>query len=99
MSEPPESPVPHDAHALLTKAGGILRAHLTQEEREDWLASWWLPCGRRIPNRIPAPPLSSSSSRGISRNDRPTPGKAKVENDRITSYRINAKITFAIEGR
>jgi dodecin len=25
--------------------------------------------------------------------------EAKVENDRITSYRINAKITFAIEGR
>ena len=24
--------------------------------------------------------------------------EAKVENDRITSYRINAKITFAIEG-
>jgi hypothetical protein len=23
--------------------------------------------------------------------------EAKVENDRITSYRINAKITFAIE--
>jgi hypothetical protein len=34
MSEPPESPDPHDAHALLAKAGGILRAHLTQEERE-----------------------------------------------------------------
>jgi flavin-binding protein dodecin len=25
--------------------------------------------------------------------------EAKVENDQITSYRINAKITFAIEGR
>jgi dodecin len=25
--------------------------------------------------------------------------EAKVENDRITSYRINAKITFAVEGR
>ncbi|HYG86547.1 MAG TPA: dodecin family protein [Azospirillum sp.] len=25
--------------------------------------------------------------------------EAKVENDRITSYRINAKITFALEGR
>ena len=25
--------------------------------------------------------------------------EAKVENDRITSYRINAKITFPIEGR
>ena len=24
--------------------------------------------------------------------------EAKVENDRITSYRINAKVTFAIEG-
>jgi hypothetical protein len=34
MSEPTISPVPHDTHALPTKAGGILRAHLTQEERE-----------------------------------------------------------------
>ena len=25
--------------------------------------------------------------------------EAKVENDQITSYRINAKITFPIEGR
>ncbi|OYD81991.1 dodecin family protein [Azospirillum brasilense] len=25
--------------------------------------------------------------------------EAKVENDRITSYRINAKITFTLEGR
>jgi flavin-binding protein dodecin len=25
--------------------------------------------------------------------------EAKVENDRIISYRINAKITFAVEGR
>lgn len=25
--------------------------------------------------------------------------EAKVENDRITSYRVNAKITFALEGR
>jgi hypothetical protein len=34
MSEPPESPVPHDSHTLLAKAGEILRTHLTQEERE-----------------------------------------------------------------
>ena len=34
MSEPSESPVPHDAHALLVKASAILRVHLTQEERE-----------------------------------------------------------------
>jgi hypothetical protein len=34
MSEPTVSPVPPDTHALLAKAGGILRAHLTQEERE-----------------------------------------------------------------
>ena len=34
MSEPTISPAPHDPHALLAKAGGILRAHLTQEERE-----------------------------------------------------------------
>ena len=34
MSKPLESPVSHDAHVLLTKAGGILRAHLTQDERE-----------------------------------------------------------------
>jgi hypothetical protein len=34
MSEPTISPVPPDTHALLAKAGGILRAHLTQEERE-----------------------------------------------------------------
>lgn len=25
--------------------------------------------------------------------------EAKVENDRIVSYRINAKVTFALEGR
>ena len=34
MSEITVSPVRLDTHALLTKAGGILRAHLTQEERE-----------------------------------------------------------------
>ena len=34
MSEPTESPIPHDAHALLVKASGILRVYLTQEERE-----------------------------------------------------------------
>jgi hypothetical protein len=34
MSEPTIRPVPHDMPALLAKAGGILRAHLTQEERE-----------------------------------------------------------------
>ena len=34
MSEPTITPAPHDMHALLAKAGGILRAHLTQEERE-----------------------------------------------------------------
>ena len=34
MSEPTKTPVLHDGHALLTKAGGILRTHLTQEERE-----------------------------------------------------------------
>ena len=34
MSEPPINPVRSDTHALLAKAGGILRAHLTQEERE-----------------------------------------------------------------
>ena len=34
MSESTISPAPHDTHALLAKAGGILRAHLTQEERE-----------------------------------------------------------------
>jgi hypothetical protein len=33
MSEPTISPPSH-AHALLAKAGGVLRAHLTQEERE-----------------------------------------------------------------
>jgi hypothetical protein len=31
MSEPTETPVLHDGHALLTKTGGILRTHLTQE--------------------------------------------------------------------
>jgi dodecin len=25
--------------------------------------------------------------------------EAKVENDRITSYRVNAKVTFALEGK
>jgi hypothetical protein len=34
MSEPTISPGLHDTHALLAKAGGVLRAHLTQEERE-----------------------------------------------------------------
>ena len=34
MSESTVSPVPHDTHALLAKTSGILRAHLTQEERE-----------------------------------------------------------------
>jgi hypothetical protein len=34
MSESTISPVRPDTHALLAKAGGILRAHLTQEERE-----------------------------------------------------------------
>ena len=34
MSEITVSPVRLDTYALLTKAGGILRAHLTQEERE-----------------------------------------------------------------
>jgi hypothetical protein len=37
MSEPTVttiSPAPHNTHALLARAGGILRAHLTQEERE-----------------------------------------------------------------
>jgi hypothetical protein len=34
MSEPTIRPVPHDMPALLAKVGGILRAHLTQEERE-----------------------------------------------------------------
>jgi hypothetical protein len=34
MSEPTISPALHDTHALLAKAGGVLRAHLTQEERE-----------------------------------------------------------------
>jgi hypothetical protein len=34
MNEPTDNLVPHDTHALLVKAGGILRAHLTQEERE-----------------------------------------------------------------
>jgi hypothetical protein len=34
MSELTISPVRPDTHALLAKAGGILRAHLTQEERE-----------------------------------------------------------------
>jgi hypothetical protein len=43
----------------------------------DWLASWWRLCGRRIPNRSPAPPRSSSSSRDISRNDRPALGKVE----------------------
>ena len=34
MSELTISPVRPDTYALLAKAGGILRAHLTQEERE-----------------------------------------------------------------
>ena len=34
MSEPTVRLVPPDTHALLAKAGGILHAHLTQEERE-----------------------------------------------------------------
>ncbi len=34
MSEIPVSPVRLDTHTLLAKAGGVLRAHLTQEERE-----------------------------------------------------------------
>ena len=34
MNELIISPVPPDVHALLARAGGILRAHLTQEERE-----------------------------------------------------------------
>ena len=34
MSEITVSPAPADTHALLAKAGGVLRAHLTQEERE-----------------------------------------------------------------
>ena len=34
MSKPTISPVPHDTHALLAKAGRILCARLTQEERE-----------------------------------------------------------------
>ena len=34
MSELTISPAPHDPHSLLAKAGGILRAHLMQEERE-----------------------------------------------------------------
>jgi hypothetical protein len=34
MNELIISPVPPDTHALLARAGGILRAHLTQEERE-----------------------------------------------------------------
>ena len=34
MSKPTISPALHDTHALLAKAGGVLRAHLTQEERE-----------------------------------------------------------------
>ena len=34
MSEPTESPVPHDAYARRAKAGGFLRTHRTQEERE-----------------------------------------------------------------
>jgi hypothetical protein len=34
MSEIPVSPVRLDTHALLAKVGGVLRVHLTQEERE-----------------------------------------------------------------
>ena len=34
MSEITVSPAPPDTHTLLAKAGGVLRAHLTQEERE-----------------------------------------------------------------
>ena len=34
MSEITVSPVRLDTYALMAKAGGILRAHLTQEERE-----------------------------------------------------------------
>jgi hypothetical protein len=34
MSEITVSPVRLDTYALLARAGGILRAHLTQEERE-----------------------------------------------------------------
>ena len=34
MNELSISPVPPDTHTLLARAGGILRAHLTQEERE-----------------------------------------------------------------
>ena len=34
MSEITVSTALHDTHTLLAKAGGVLRAHLTQEERE-----------------------------------------------------------------
>ena len=34
MNELIISPGPPDTHTLLARAGGILRAHLTQEERE-----------------------------------------------------------------
>ena len=34
MSEITVSPAPHDTHTLLARAGGVLRAHLTQDERE-----------------------------------------------------------------
>jgi hypothetical protein len=34
MSEITVSPAPPDTHTLLAKAGGVLRAHLTQDERE-----------------------------------------------------------------
>jgi hypothetical protein len=34
MNELIISPGPSDTHALLARAGAILRAHLTQEERE-----------------------------------------------------------------
>ena len=34
MSEITVSPAPPDTHTLLAKAGGVLRAHLKQEERE-----------------------------------------------------------------
>jgi len=58
MSEPTVTPVRLDTPALLARAGGILRAHLTQEERERLarllVAAVWQKDPK--PNRSPAPP-------------------------------------------
>jgi hypothetical protein len=40
LNEPTETPVPHNVYALMAKAGGSLRAHLTQRSKRDWPASW-----------------------------------------------------------